>query len=189
MTIPLVRRAVVLTVLLATALLTTALPGGGLPVAAGQQFQHGDLLTAGGVGPYRIGHSSLTDLTARGLVTDVQPLATCNGFYSAQATGRYTDRLSLRFQGDRLVLISTTDPTIRTAVGGRVGLTLDELENRYGPRGEIVNGKWWLRAYLVPVGGRVVAFFEDPYGPTVYRVAVGERARVLASFTGGDDQC
>ncbi|MDG4829564.1 hypothetical protein O7627_09645 [Solwaraspora sp. WMMD1047] len=87
------------------------------------------------------------------------------------------------------MVVSTEDPTIQTTVGGRVGLTLDELERRYGPRGEIVNGKWWLRAYLVPVGGRVVAFFEDPYGPTVYRVAVGERDRVLATFTGGDDQC
>jgi hypothetical protein len=185
-----VRRAVVVAVVVAAALLTAALPGAGASAdAAGQQVPRREPLTAGGVGPYRIGLSTLAGLAGRGLVTDVQPIQTCTGFHAARATGRYADRLLLLFQGERLVVVSTEDPTIRTTVGGRVGLTLDELENRYGPRGEIVNGKWWLRAYLVPVGDRVVAFFEDPYGPTVYRAAVGERDRVLASFTGGDDQC
>nr|MDT0661480.1 hypothetical protein [Micromonospora sp. DSM 115978] len=171
-------------------LLLTLLLGAGLPAtAAAQQVPRKDPLTAAGIGPYRVGSATLANLTARGLVTDVQEIEVCAGSFTARATGRYADRLLLRFQGDRLVVVSTTDPTIRTANGGGVGLTLDELEARYGARGEIVPGKWWLRAYLVSVGDRVIAFFEDPYGPTVVSVSAGERDRVLASFVGGDDQC
>ncbi|MEO3924407.1 hypothetical protein ABGB07_11175 [Micromonosporaceae bacterium B7E4] len=144
---------------------------------------------ADGIGPYRIGVSTRTGLLAAGLLTNVAEEQVCTGFYSAEATGRYAGRLLFRFQGNRLVLISTTDPTIRTRAGGRVGLTLAELEQRYGPHGAIEYGKWTLRAYVVPSGDRILAFFEDPYTPYVYRLASGERDRVLASFVGGDDQC
>ncbi|GIG91485.1 hypothetical protein [Plantactinospora endophytica] len=147
------------------------------------------VLTADGIGPYRIGVSTRTGLLAQGLVTNVEEEQTCTGFYSGQATGRYAGILLLRFQGNRLVLLSSTDPTIRTRAGGRVGMTLDELEQQYGPQGAIEYGKWTLRAYVVPSGGRIIAFFEDPYTPYVYRIASGERDRVLASFVGGDDQC
>ncbi|MFY1691349.1 hypothetical protein [Plantactinospora sp. WMMB782] len=147
------------------------------------------VLTVDGIGPYRIGVSTRTGLLARGLVTNIEEEQTCNGFYSGEATGRYAGILLLRFQGNRLVLLSTTDPTIRTRVGGRVGMTLADLEQRYGPLGAIEYGKWTLRAYVVSSGGRIIAFFEDPYTPYVYRIASGERDRVLASFVGGDDQC
>ncbi|AVT37939.1 hypothetical protein [Plantactinospora sp. BB1] len=157
-------------------------------VRAGRQATR-DILTADGIGPYRIGVSTRSGLLAAGLLTGVAEEQVCNGFYSAEATGRYAGRLFFRFQGERLVLISTTDPTIRTWAGGRVGLTLAELEQRYGPRGAVEYGKWTLRAYVVPSGDRILAFFEDPYTPYVYRLASGERDRVLASFVGGDDQC
>jgi hypothetical protein len=182
------RRVAVIGVLLTGVLLALALPGTTAAVAAPQTPQR-HRLGVDGIGPYRIGVSTLAGLTRRGLVTDVQEEATCTGYYAAAATGRYADRLLFTFEGERLVQISTTDPTILTRAGGRVGLTLADLVARYGSHGEIVNGKWWLRAFLVPVGTRVIAFFEDPYTPYVYRVASGERERVLASFTGGDDQC
>ncbi|MFC6021914.1 hypothetical protein ACFP2T_37855 [Plantactinospora solaniradicis] len=200
------RHVAVLGVILTGVLLALVPPGAAPAVAAGsvrngpegrasiaalaaQHAPQRHRLGVDGIGPYRIGVSTLAGLTRRGLVTDVQEEPTCTGYHAAAATGRYADKLLFKFEGELLVQISTTDPTILTRDGGRVGLTLADLAARYGSRGEIVNGKWWLRAFLVPVGTRVIAFFEDPYTPYVYRVSSGERERVLASFTGGDDQC
>ncbi|WP_422770349.1 hypothetical protein ACN28C_27160 [Plantactinospora sp. WMMC1484] len=147
-------------------------------------------LTANGIGPYRIGVSTRTGLVATGRVINVEEAQTCAGYYYAEATGRYAGSLLLKFQGNRLVQIITTDPAIRTRAGGRVGMTLAELEMRYGQRGAVEHGKWTLRAYVVPGGGdRIIAFFEGFSSEYVHQVSSGERDRVLASFVGGDDQC
>ncbi|MFY1669801.1 hypothetical protein ACN27G_07550 [Plantactinospora sp. WMMB334] len=148
------------------------------------------VLTADGIGPYRIGISTRTGLVAAGLVTNVEEAQTCAGYYYAGATGRYAGSLLFTFEGNRLVQVITTDPAIRSRSGGRVGMTLAELERRYGPRGAVEYGKWTLRAYVVPGGGdRIIAFFEGFSSEYVHQVSSGERDRVLASFIGGDDQC
>jgi len=51
------------------------------------------------------------------------------------------------------------------------------------------HGVWALPAFVVPVGNRVVAFFESPETQRTYRIAGGETDRVLASFKHGDTSC
>jgi hypothetical protein len=145
-------------------------------------------ITAAGIGPYRVG-SSLHRLSAAGLVTDVQEALTCAGYFYAHATGHYAGRISFGFQGDTLAEIWTEDPAVHTRQGGRIGMTLEQLQDVYGATGTIEHGKWTLRAFVVPAGDRVVAFFENPSTGTVYAIGAGDPQHVLASFIGGDDQC
>ncbi|WBB81423.1 hypothetical protein O7606_08700 [Micromonospora sp. WMMD882] len=117
-------------------------------------------LSVRGAGPYRIGRS-LDGLTAAGLIDSVAP--GCGDVLVAGATGQWAGVILLTFRAGRLVAVGTATRPPSSPAGAGVGMTFDDLERIYGPRGALVHDEVTGRsAYLVRIGDRVELFSDHP---------------------------
>jgi hypothetical protein len=133
------------------------------------------VFAADGIGGYTIG-VSLTDLTARGLVTHTADSPTCFDTKSADATGAYAGKVSLTFRGGKLSAVHTTSTAYVTPSGAKVGLTLTALQNIYGDLGQVITGQLGNKAYSVraPATQLALVFFLDQTNTTVASISGGE---------------
>jgi hypothetical protein len=133
------------------------------------------VFAADGIGPYVIG-TSLASLRDRSLVTGVSDSMLCDNAKSARATGRYASQLTLTFVSDRLVSVHTQSTALLTPSGARVGMTVPELDDRYGSRGTLITGSLGNKAFVVrvPASGLGIVFYLDPSNTRVHSMSGGE---------------
>jgi hypothetical protein len=133
------------------------------------------VFAADGIGGYTIG-ASLSDLTARGLITHTVDSASCADTKSADTTGAYAGKVSLTFRGGKLSAVRTTSPTYVTPAGAKVGLTLTALQSIYGDLGQVITGQLGNKAYSVRVAATQLAlvFVLDQTNTTVASISGGE---------------
>ncbi|MDG4809158.1 hypothetical protein O7634_20610 [Micromonospora sp. WMMD1120] len=157
-----------------------AAPGGVAPTAG---HHHPRLLSVGGAGVYRIG-ASLAALTAAGHID--WTVSACGGVVHAGATGPWAGVVLLAFRDGRLVEVGTATAPPYSPAGAAVGMTFDELEAIYGPRGALIsNNAGDAEAYLVRVGSRVELFTGHPIRAGVGYFQVGPADFVERNFRQG----
>ena len=142
------------------------------------------VLSVRGAGPYRIG-ARLTDLVARGLIDWTQPRPGHPSVVDAGATGDWAGVVLLAFRDGRLVEVGTATTPPRSPAGATVGMSFDDLEAIYGPRGGLVHNDAGERAYLVRFGTRVELFTGHPVRPGVGYFQVGPADFVEQNFLHG----
>jgi hypothetical protein len=144
------------------------------------------LLTADGIGPYRLGQR--VDSMPAAIFGESDPVdaAKCPELYVGAATGIYAGTLLLTVRHNVLVEISTGggEPGVHTAEGDEIGTPWPTVETRHGPSTE-APGTWRTnpsgqRAFVVPYGDRVVMFGINPIRPR----SVGAITAGLADHTG-----
>ncbi|WP_036375169.1 hypothetical protein [Micromonospora sp. ATCC 39149] len=141
------------------------------------------VMSVRGAGPFRIG-ADLARLSAAGLIDWTAP--GCDGVVQAGVTGAWAGQIMLAFVGGRLVEIGTATVPPYSPAGAGVGMTFDELEEIYGPRGELItNNAGDESGYLVRYGSRVELFTGHPIRPGVGYFQVGPASFVERGFREG----
>jgi hypothetical protein len=133
------------------------------------------VFAADGIGGYLIG-TSLSDLTARGLVKSTADSPSCADAKTADTTGAYAGKVSLTFRAGKLSAVHTTSTGYVTPSGAKVGMTLAALQGLYGDRGMVITGQLGNKAYSVRVPATPLAlvFFLDQTNTTVASMSGGE---------------
>ncbi|MEV0942852.1 hypothetical protein AB0I90_21075 [Micromonospora wenchangensis] len=153
---------------------------GGLPVRSTGGI---DLLSVRGAGPFRIG-ASLTRLTAAGLID--WTAVDCEGVVVAGVTGEWAGKIMVAFRNGRLVEIGTATAPPRSPAGAGVGMSFTEVARIYGSRGAFIrNDAGDATAYLVRFGNRVELFTGHPIRPGVGYFQVGLADHVERAFRQG----
>ncbi|WP_194822923.1 hypothetical protein [Micromonospora sp. S-DT3-3-22] len=156
------------------------LRSGGLP---GRSTGGTDLLGVRGAGPFRIG-ASLTRLTAAGLID--WTVVDCDGVVRAGVTGEWAGVILVAFRDGRLVEVGTATAPPRSPAGAAVGMSFAEVAQIYGPRGAFIrNDAGDATAYLVRFGSRVELFTGHPIRPGVGYFQVGTADHVERNFRRG----
>lgn len=139
------------------------------------------VMSVRGAGPFRIG-ARLARLSADGLIAS--PVPGCGtGVVHTGVTGAWAGKILLTFRDGRLVTVGTATTPPRSPAGGSVGMTFAQLEEIYGPRGELIgNDAGTESAYLVRVGSRVELFTGHPIRPGVGYFQVGPASVVERGF-------
>ncbi len=108
-------------------------------------------LTAGGLGPYKIGVAQ-KDLTAAGLVGKVTAVesANCAKYATAKGLAKYRAPL-LTFYDGRLLRINLTSGKVRTDKGVTIGTPMAEVKKRY-PAGKQIDDWSGRGSWLATVG-------------------------------------
>ncbi|MGK5443699.1 hypothetical protein ACSNN7_18025 [Micromonospora sp. URMC 105] len=152
-------------------------------VAAHQAAGPVELLSVRGAGPFRIG-ASLARLSAAGLIDWTAD--GCPGVVHTGVTGEWAGKIILAFRHGRLVAIGTATAPPRSPAGASVGMFFAELEEIYGPRGELIrNDAGDDTAYLVRFGSRVELFTGHPIRAGVGWFEVGRADFVERGFRQG----
>ncbi|MEH0825518.1 MULTISPECIES: hypothetical protein [unclassified Micromonospora] len=142
-----------------------------------------DLLSVRGAGPFRIG-ASLARLSAAGLIDWTAD--SCAGVVHTGVTGEWAGKTILTFRQGRLVAVGTATAPPRSPAGASVGMSFAELEEIYGPRGELIrNDAGDDTAYLVRFGSRVELFTGHPIRSGVGWFEVGRADFVERGFRQG----
>ncbi|MFY1627840.1 hypothetical protein ACN261_19555 [Micromonospora sp. WMMD723] len=197
-------RTILLTGVLALAVVAPAVPAGAHPdVASGSTVDRAsgvaaelrsgglpgrptggtDLLSVRGAGPFRIG-ASLTRLTAAGLID--WTVVDCEGVVTAGVTGEWAGKIMVAFRNGRLVEMGTATAPPRSPAGASVGMSFAEVARIYGSRGEFIhNDAGDDTAYLVRFGNRVELFTGHPIRPGVGYFQVGLADHVERAFRQG----
>ncbi|MEV1145324.1 hypothetical protein [Micromonospora sp. NPDC049799] len=150
---------------------------------AADQHAHPEVLSVRGAGPFRIG-ARLDRLSAAGLIGWVAP--GCTGVVHAGVTGDWAGVILLAFRNGRLVEVGTATVPPRSPAGASVGMSFDQLEEIYGPRGSLIwNDAGDESAYLVRFGSRVELFTGHPIRSGVGYFQVGPASFVERTFRQG----
>ncbi|WP_243706062.1 hypothetical protein [Micromonospora sp. KC721] len=161
----------------------TARAGAGHPRPVTPGADEVDLMSVRGAGPFRIG-ARLDDLSAAGLID--WTASDCAGVVRAGVTGTWAGVILLAFRSGRLVEIGTATAPPRSPAGAAVGMSFAQLEEIYGPRGELIaNDAGTASAYLVRVGARVELFTGHPIRSGVGYFQVGPASFVERAFRRG----
>ncbi|MGN9813027.1 hypothetical protein ACTMSW_27200 [Micromonospora sp. BQ11] len=147
------------------------------------QHAHPEILSVRGAGPFRIG-ARFDRLSAAGLIDWVAP--GCTGVVHAGVTGDWAGVILLAFRDGRLVEVGTATVPPRSPSGASVGMSFDQLEEIYGPRGSLIwNDAGDESAYLVRFGSRVELFTGHPIRSGVGYFQVGPASFVERTFRQG----
>ena len=123
-------------------------------------------LSAGGLGPYKIGVTVQTLQSAK-LVTSVAPAKGCDNYTTAKGTGKYYSPELVFFKG-RLLHLTVLSTSVKTDKGVKVGSPLANVKGSY-PSAKQLNdwtgGSAWLAmsgdyALLFPVKNDKVALVQ-----------------------------
>src|SRR4051794_23972900 len=112
-------------------------PGAGKPAPATAPVADRWVMSADGIGPYRIGVR--VDEMPAGLFGPSTPVdsVNCPGLYSVQATGEYEGTLALTVRHNYLVGIGTAGgKPVHSAAGATVGTSFERVQEIYGTRGK-----------------------------------------------------
>lgn len=122
------------------------------------------ILSVDGIGPYKIGVSTVASLQADGLITSADPYYpdVCSQIFTALGTREWTGRFTLYFKADLLVAIVTAAPEIKSVSGAQVGMTTARIEQIYGSRVVASDGYGGARIYTVTVQGRRLVMQTGP---------------------------
>ena len=92
-----------------------------------------DRISASGIGPFVVA-APLAQLQSSGAVSNVQPVAQCPDWATADGTGDYAF-VHATFTKGALVWIAVTDTTVSTVEGAQLGMALDEVVGMYSGKG------------------------------------------------------
>jgi hypothetical protein len=145
------------------------------------------IFAADGIGPYVIG-IGLSELSARSLVTKIEASPHCENASSADATGRYSGKLTLSFLEGRLTAVHTDSTDWITPSGAMVGMTLTQIQEIYGSRGVLLTGTLGNKAYSVrvPATGLAVIFYLDSSNTKVNAMSGGEAQALEDAVKNGE---
>jgi hypothetical protein len=108
-------------------------------------------LTAGGLGPYKIGIAR-KDLESAKLVGKVTPIKSdnCTGYATAKGVAKYHGPLLVFYDG-RLLRLTVTNTKVKTDQGVTIGSTMSDVRKRY-PAGKQIDDWTGRGAWLATVG-------------------------------------
>jgi hypothetical protein len=138
-------------------------PGAGKPAPATAPVADRWVMSADGIGPYRIGVR--VDEMPAGLFGPSTPVdsVNCPGLYSVQATGEYEGTLALTVRHNYLVGIGTAGgKPVHSAAGATVGTSFERVQEIYGTRGKMDKDSTGKPGFIVPAGDRVMLFGGHP---------------------------
>ncbi|MDQ1396708.1 MAG: hypothetical protein QOG64_1967, partial [Acidimicrobiaceae bacterium] len=101
-----------------------------------------------GIGPFVVG-APLARLQGSGALSNVQPIAQCPTWTTADGTGDYAF-VHATFSKGALVWIEVTTGTLSTVEGAIVGMALDEVEGMYSGKGVPLTNASGSKALGVP---------------------------------------
>lgn len=101
-----------------------------------------------GIGPLVMA-ATLTQLQATGAITNVQPIAQCPDWSTADGTGDYAF-VHATFSKGALAWIEVSTTTVSTVDGAQLGMALDEVSGMYGGRGVPLTNTAGAKAIGVP---------------------------------------
>lgn len=160
----------------------------GTPSPAQPTSDPATVLAANGIGPYEVG-GLLSELQSEGLVVNLAPSFNCDDeWQSAEATGRYADRLTVTFLLGRLIDVHTASAELVTPSGARVGMPLAELQGIYGSRGGLITGVSGNQAVSVhePNTDLGIVFYLDEANATVRAISAGGVERLETAALVGE---
>ncbi|MDT5041733.1 MAG: hypothetical protein QOE51_2718 [Actinoplanes sp.] len=123
--------------------------GGPQPSAAAVQ------LSAGGLGPYKIGVSA-ESLQAAKLITAAAPAAGCANYTTARGTSKYHSPDLVFFKG-RLLHLTVSSSAVKTDKGIKIGSPLANVKGGY-PNGKVLNDWSGASAWLAMTGDYALLF-------------------------------
>jgi hypothetical protein len=108
-------------------------------------------LTAGGLGPYKVGVAQ-KDLASAKLIGKVTPIRSgnCAGYATARGIGRYHTPALVFFHG-RLLRLTVRSAAVRTGQGVTIGSPMADVKGRY-PGGKQIDDWTGRGAWLATVG-------------------------------------
>lgn len=112
---------------------TVALAPPSTTASASAEAPATDQISASGIGPFVVA-APLAQLQSSGAVSNVQPLAQCPDWTTADGTGDYAF-VHATFAKGALVWIAVTDTTVSTVEGAQLGMALDEVVGMYSGKG------------------------------------------------------
>lgn len=114
------------------------------------------VLSVDGIGPFKIGVSTVASLTSAGLLTavDLYYPEVCTGIKTGLGTGGWTGMFTLYFKGEVLVAVLTGADQVRSVSGARVGMTASKIQQIYGTRVVASEGYGGTHVYTVTVDDR-----------------------------------
>jgi hypothetical protein len=115
----------------------------------------GSTVTAGGLGPYRIG-VAVDELQAGGLARGLAPIRDCAGYTRATGTAGY-HRPELVFFNGRLLHLTVQSTAVATGKGVRIGSPVANVKGRY-PGGKQLDDWAGNSAWLAVSGDYALLF-------------------------------
>jgi hypothetical protein len=148
------------------------------------------VVTPKGVGPYLIG-VTLASLQSKGQVVDLEDSPICPGVKFGRSTGKYAGKLRLVFGADgKLWHFETSDTTLQTTVGARVGMKIATIAGLYGAKATVYpqTGSALGGVLAEGSGGLAVVFLEGP-DDRAASLIVGPTELLEAFATGNSEGC
>ncbi|GAB1694769.1 hypothetical protein [Krasilnikovia sp. M28-CT-15] len=112
-------------------------------------------ISAGGLGPYKIGVPQAT-LKSAGLITGAGAKKSCTGYTGATGLAKYGSPDLVFFKG-RLLYLSVRDAGPTTAKGAKIGTALADVKRGY-PGGKQLDDWTGATAWLAPHGDYALLF-------------------------------
>ena len=142
-----------------TELGTVTKPGAPKSTSTGRPATSATVLTASGLGPYKVG-SSQKDLKAAGLLGKIDSSAGCPDFAVVKGLSKYQTPTLVFFQG-KLQYTSVTSTKVATDKGAAVGMPSADVPVRH-PEGKQLDDFYGATAWFAPSGKNALLFrIED----------------------------